>query len=1677
MTTHYLRLPEFLQSHAVRHGADDERWAEEVFNDLTESGHALTTVPFPDGDKGPVLGLCGNRFFGKVCRDDRRPDCLFLFGLWKAGDKPPTVEPDRHEVGVRLLRNSDVGSPTLDSVDTLLSPIPQEHPEVEQPQSPSQAAFVEPSQELRAVVQKLDLDSIRQFCPGASANINEEDRKRWRTKLRNLCRRFGLKITDREQYILDTPTLNPQNIDTYLCRIGKAFDVAFLNRLGDAEGQKSLLLELLDLPAGAEATRRTLWLAWLSEQEPGTLKEELRFHADAGRLVPADGESDPHLDSFLLETLQEVGKQHNDDSLLALKERAADSATPWGAIAAWASKLVVRETASPRPDDEADIPKGNGVLKTVIESVEREPVSKADQATSDTSDGAETDTHLALETVPPERSETPQSERDRLASWIIAQRLSISDVEEATNIRQKAESVLKAFRDETLHTNSLEVLRNALSELQKESERALHLIPPSMEIDPLVKEAEKLVAALKQKLDRDPLPFLNEAVQLDALHEIASSEPMLSIMGVLPKWAVPPLSEGLPEDSTDRILIKCLREAKFRQNMERLGESLTRSGEDLERLLGLLPLPPSERDPLNYLLDWADQATEELNIIQKIKGPAENWTMETLTRWRKPRLATGIAYRLESLEGRVSAEVMEKITESVVELAEDDESRQATVGAAEQAVEKFESMLGGNATEVPIKLWDLAMKNAATSLQDTSLTSINLSINHNFVDDTGSRVNVTYVPHTDTNRPYGFVQVPLALESSRRVEADLALNLTVRTDHRDSWSHDWEDPGPSSLPVRYGEWKEVGNGRFQWTFLATIPIRDPSSSDVNASQLRVALDVSNHSGESLLDSPKQLEWSSLQSFSGVPNLNWPIGVKPNYVEEHPIGVQTEAKDLLKNLRDGGSFAVVAPRRFGKTTLASYIADEAGKSGNLLVLGPFTCTSYKRDEIHAEVWRQMDKSLVRKIGVGFTTDEPGDVPSTEVIKKAREGAWRAGYKGIVLLVDEAQLFFAGQDGSHVADVLKDRIETQWIRSEKNKLASVQFGFVGLPNLLERMGTNFSTLHVVKNVKLRNEEVNGLLLAVSRRQLQTTRAARQELAHRAENNLFILKCIVEQIQERLKKKKRLWFNDRDVEAAVSRIKASFEQEEVDIRLAQYLRDPLNEADSVNDWQPKPCYPLAVALASVGRGAQSQRRIEMAIAQVQKWCATLFAGEKAFKYTEERSKEDLQALRELGVYKDEGGFRSELLEGYLRYVGKDHFPKNDDQQAIIRCGVERIRKPKPLEFVAEGGQAKIYRFHKDTGMWAWRQIEFPDSDSDAYEKFLMTQEALHKLRDLQELGEEGSNYFYNILQVGISEDGYGVEMYRWIDGISLDEQVGTFSKEAAVDVGFKIGQAIKLIHRNDVLHRDISPRNIILTDTVPTLIDFGLARAAIREMGTKITGEDVPPEVQIGSPNWTKAADIYGLGVTIRKLLRPGIEGVDGLHALLNRCCSTEPSDRPDAGEFLQELDIIRKKLAVPDIRKKAWQEIESVPEKTKTFQRFLTGFQPQFEGIAIGLYPGRFEQCIVVADFLNKTLEAFGHTEDGRRLTLGEIKNGIEYRVPAIIEKFGEGPAIAFAHALRGGSGHWKGRHWKGQVLRNFNVDESDIHELILEAANQIKKGLDLAPLVNIVEKVLSSGTRH
>jgi serine/threonine-protein kinase PknK len=100
------------------------------------------------------------------------------------------------------------------------------------------------------------------------------------------------------------------------------------------------------------------------------------------------------------------------------------------------------------------------------------------------------------------------------------------------------------------------------------------------------------------------------------------------------------------------------------------------------------------------------------------------------------------------------------------------------------------------------------------------------------------------------------------------------------------------------------------------------------------------------------------------------------------------------------------------------------------------------------------------------------------------------------------------------------------------------------------------------------------------------------------------------------------------------------------------------------------------------------------------------------------------------------------------------------------------------------------------------------------------------------------------------------------------------GPLGVREALTIGVRLAGALETAHRAGVLHRDVKPANVLLTDYgEPQLSDFGIAR---------ITGSrETAPAILVGSPSYTapelfegrpasKAADVYGLAATVFTLL---------------------------------------------------------------------------------------------------------------------------------------------------------------------------------------------------------------
>lgn len=146
---------------------------------------------------------------------------------------------------------------------------------------------------------------------------------------------------------------------------------------------------------------------------------------------------------------------------------------------------------------------------------------------------------------------------------------------------------------------------------------------------------------------------------------------------------------------------------------------------------------------------------------------------------------------------------------------------------------------------------------------------------------------------------------------------------------------------------------------------------------------------------------------------------------------------------------------------------------------------------------------------------------------------------------------------------------------------------------------------------------------------------------------------------------------------------------------------------------------------------------------------------------------------------------------------------------------------------------------------------------------------------------------DYIARIYQTSVSNDGrLGIVMDH-IDGCTLSQYVTdkNIDLKQRLDLAERIGEAVGAIHDNDLVHRDLSARNIMILERdgelIPKIIDFGLALRANRKLPdqwTRVgTRRYMPPE-QAGrsSEGISRASDVYALGICIYEL-------VTGQHAV--------------------------------------------------------------------------------------------------------------------------------------------------------------------------------------------------
>ncbi len=192
--------------------------------------------------------------------------------------------------------------------------------------------------------------------------------------------------------------------------------------------------------------------------------------------------------------------------------------------------------------------------------------------------------------------------------------------------------------------------------------------------------------------------------------------------------------------------------------------------------------------------------------------------------------------------------------------------------------------------------------------------------------------------------------------------------------------------------------------------------------------------------------------------------------------------------------------------------------------------------------------------------------------------------------------------------------------------------------------------------------------------------------------------------------------------------------------------------------------------------------------------------------------------------------------------------------------------------VEHIGRGGQADVYKaIDRRLGrVVALKRIR-PDRPQTrrAVQRFVQEARAIARL-----------NHF-NIVQVydiGQDDDGLFIAM-EYIEGESLGVKLrrdGAQSLRYALDLGRQLCRALDIAHSQGVIHRDVKPRNILLSkDGVPKLVDFGLASTGNSEDGTAEgaglgTLYYAAPEQFASARGVDARADVFAVGATLYEVI---------------------------------------------------------------------------------------------------------------------------------------------------------------------------------------------------------------
>ena len=191
--------------------------------------------------------------------------------------------------------------------------------------------------------------------------------------------------------------------------------------------------------------------------------------------------------------------------------------------------------------------------------------------------------------------------------------------------------------------------------------------------------------------------------------------------------------------------------------------------------------------------------------------------------------------------------------------------------------------------------------------------------------------------------------------------------------------------------------------------------------------------------------------------------------------------------------------------------------------------------------------------------------------------------------------------------------------------------------------------------------------------------------------------------------------------------------------------------------------------------------------------------------------------------------------------------------------------------IEKIGEGGMAVVYKAR-------CRVLNRFVAVKILRDELTTDEEFINKFRhESQAVASLSHPNIVGIYDVGVEDDIHYIVM-EYIKGKTLKDIIkekGKLGPEETINYAMQIAEAIGHAHKNHIVHRDIKPHNIMVTDDGRIKVtDFGIARAATS--ATMTNTSSVIGSVHYFSPEQARGkftdekSDIYSLGIVMYEMI---------------------------------------------------------------------------------------------------------------------------------------------------------------------------------------------------------------